>query len=57
MFITDQAIAEGTFVVTANIAGPQQVSVVLANKKGYQKGVCVQPGNNNPCMLLDTVVL
>lgn len=34
----DQLIAEGTFVVTANTFGPQQVNVVLTNKKGYQKG-------------------
>ena len=34
----DQLIAEGTFVVTPNTFGAQQVNVVLTNKKGYQKG-------------------
>ncbi|KAL3147575.1 hypothetical protein ABBQ38_014628 [Trebouxia sp. C0009 RCD-2024] len=37
----DQLIAEGTFVVTANTYGPQQVNVVLTTKKGYQKGTAV----------------
>lgn len=37
----DQLIGEGTFVVTANTFGPQQVNVVLTNKKGYQKGTAV----------------
>lgn len=42
----DQLIAEGTFVVTANTYGPQQVNVVLTTKKGYQKG---QTRLGNPC--------
>ncbi|KAL3162284.1 hypothetical protein ABBQ32_009976 [Trebouxia sp. C0010 RCD-2024] len=37
----DHLIAEGTFVVTANTFGPQQVNVVLTTKKGYQKGTAV----------------
>ena len=42
----DQLIAEGTFVVTANTFGPQQVNVVLTTKKGYQKG---EPRPSTPC--------
>lgn len=38
VIFADQLIGEGTFVVTANTFGPQQVNVVLTNKKGYQKG-------------------
>ncbi|DBB00955.1 hypothetical protein WJX77_000085 [Trebouxia sp. C0004] len=41
MVAPDQPIAEGTFIVTANTFGPQQVNVVLTNKKGYQKGTAV----------------
>lgn len=49
----DQLIAEGTFVVTANTFGPQQVNVVLTNKKGYQKGQTALPIDNVPfaCVL------